>query len=143
MIFDGTLKFSDNQNLATTGETVSTNTWDRGRGAGRLYGNRIRIAAFAVNDPALTSATTLTVKIQASTDNSEWVDKYTVDVGGDELAAGKPIVEGIPVLLTTGERYVRINYNLSGTAATTAPAVTAFVAMDGTQHADHEFVLKD
>lgn len=142
MIFDGTLKFSNKQRINTSGATVSENTWDRGVGSGRLFGGRIRIAAFCVNDPNLTSATTVDVKIQSSDDNSTWHEEYSSSVAGDKLKAGSVIIEGFPVTEMADGRYIRLSYEIGGTPATTAPAITAFVAMDGTPFVDHEFSIK-
>lgn len=130
MIFDGTVKFSESQAISATAN--STNTWDRGAKSGRLFNPRMRFVAQVVGAGAGTG--TIQAKIQVSANNSDWTDKYTgLAVTGANAVAGHLLIDGIPALMDTDERYVRINYTVTGTVST-APKVTAFIALDGTPY---------
>lgn len=136
MIFDSTNLFSDSQ--AITATAASTNVIDLGAtgkvvgasanlvrdiGAGRPLPIRIQIVE------AFNNLTSLTVALQTD-DNSGFSSATTVEsvvVPLADLTLGAYVNEIYYVPRGTNERYVRLNYTVTGTAPTTGKVFAGFV----------------
>ena len=136
MIFDHSLLLSDEQ--AITGDAVSTNVIDLGS-AGTPYGSGVALTRdigigsgvpmhVSVNE-TFNNLTSLQVQVQISPDNATW----TTIMGGKVVAAAD-LVAGyqfdVPYQFPRGTkaRYVRLNYDVSGTAPTTGKLTAVPVA---------------
>jgi len=123
MILDKDLIFSSEQ--AITSDAASTNALDLGQG-GDAVGQELAIhAVVTVNFATLTS---LTIKVQTSSDNSNWED---VVLSPAIVAASlKKGAEVFCVRVPKGlKRYVRLYYDVTGSNAT-AGKITAFMCKD-------------
>ena len=123
MILDNELMFSDAQ--AITADAASTNALDLKAG-GDAVGQELTIRA--VVDTTFETLTRLTIKVQTSTDNSNWSD---VVLSPAIVAAS--LVKGAEVFtirVPKGlKRYVRLYYDVTGSNAT-AGKITAFMSKD-------------
>lgn len=135
MIIDGTKMLADN--LTVAGGTTDSDTYDRGEFAGRRFNTRIRIAAQATGlkagaTPGSNDSLQATVKV--SPDNSTWSVKYAgPEISGADLKAGAMLVDGLPLLLDTDERYLKVSFTAAGAGAAGA-TVSAYFCEDGTPH---------
>lgn len=136
MIFDKELLLSDDQ--AITATAASTNYWDRGatgtpiRGAKALdsdAGKGKPIPFSIIVTEAFNNLTSLKVDLEVD-DNSSFSSAkvvQSVTVALADLVQGKKIA---PFDLPVGvdERYVRLNYTVTGTAPTTGKVHAGVVA---------------
>ena len=122
-ILDKLLVFSEDQ--AVTATAASTNAIDLGQG-GDAVGQEPTIRAL-VTVPFAT-LTSLTVKLQTSSDNSNWDDVLlTPAIAAASLVKGKEI---FCVRVPHGlKRYVRLNYVVAGSNAT-AGKVYAYMSKE-------------
>jgi hypothetical protein len=145
MIFDNTLLFSDAQ--AITADAASTNIVDLGN-TGTPYGGRklvadigkgIKIPLFAFVTASFNNLTSLAISIQCD-DNEAFSSPKEVGTrtyalafltAGRELPFPEELMEGID------ERYVRLFYDVTGTAPTTGAITAGVVAARQTNFARH------
>lgn len=135
MIFDNSLLLSDGQ--AITADAASTNVIDLGA-TGTPYGGAAMTRDIGIGDgvplsvrvtETFNNLTNIVVQVQTSPDNSTW----TTIQGGATVAAAS-LVNGfqfdVPSRFPEGTkaRYVRLFYDITGTAPTTGK-ITAGVVM--------------
>jgi len=135
MIFDNTLLLSDQQ--AITADTASTNTIDL-QGTGSPFGGSAivkdvgrsaRVPLSILVTEAFNNVTSLQVQVQISPDNATW---ETIESGRQiplsALVSGHQVkvIDSLPE--GTNARYVRLFYDITGTAPTTGK-ITAGVVM--------------
>lgn len=138
MIFDNTLLFSDAQ--AVTADAGSTNVVDLGatgtpQGASaalvRDIGKGCKVPLSITVVEAFNNLTTLQISLQ-SDDNSGFASPKTVAMSGQialaDLTAGKQI--DFPDYIPQGanERYLRLYYDVTGTAPSTGKITAGVVA---------------
>lgn len=145
MIFDATLTFSSEQ--AITADAASTNYIDLGA-TGTPYGGSALVRdigpgccipiAICVT-AAFNTLTSLTIQLQVD-DNTSFSSATTVasvTVPLADLTAGK-IIEGLDWIPSgTDERYVRLNYDVTGTNPTTGKITAGIVAARQTNTGKH------
>lgn len=136
MIFDNSLLLSDEQSI--TGDAASANVIDLGT-PGTPYGSSVPLTRdigigsdvplhVSVNE-TFNNLTSLQVLVQTSPDNATW----TTIMGGKVVAAAD-LVTGykfdVPYELPRGTnaRYVRLYYDVTGTAPTTGKITAGVVA---------------
>lgn len=135
MIFDLTLLFSDGQ--AITADAASTNVVPLGA-TGTPYGGSALIRDVGIGrgvpiavsvTESFNNLTSLVVQVQTSPDNSTWT---TIESGATVLLAS--LVAGyqfdVPYELPIGTkaRYVRLYYDITGTAPSTGKITAGVVA---------------
>lgn len=145
MIFDNTLLFSDGQ--AITADAVSTNVIDLGA-TGTPFGGRALVAdfgkgkkipIFAFITETFNTLTSLTVTMEVdSVENfasPKEVASRTFLLA--ELAAGTELSFPEAILEGTNERYLRLNYNVTGSNPSTGKITAGVVAARQTNFARH------
>lgn len=145
MIFDKTLLFSDAQ--AITADEVSDNVIDLGA-TGTPYGGRALVADFGKGtkiplfvfvNTTFNTLTSMTVTLEVdSVENfasPREVASRTYLLA--ELTAGTELSFPDCLLEGTNERYVRLNYNVTGTNPTTGSVTAGVVAARQTNFARH------
>jgi hypothetical protein len=135
MIFDNTLLLSDQQ--AITADAASTNTIDL-QGTGSPFGGSAivkdvgrstRVPLAILVTETFNNLTSLQVQVQTSPDNTTWT---TIESGMTvplaSLTSGYPfkVIDELPE--GTNVRYVRLFYDITGTAPSTGK-ITAGVVM--------------
>lgn len=135
MIFDKTLMFSDAQVI--TADAPSDNTIDLlatgspygGSPINKDVGRSVHVPVSITINEAFNNVTSLQVQVQTSPDNTTWttiesgiVIPLSVLVAGHQVKVIDSLPEG------TNARYVRLFYDITGTAPTTGK-VTAGVVM--------------
>ena len=127
MIFDNSLLLSDDQ--AITGDAASTNVIDLGA-TGTPHGSSVALTRdIGIGDgvplhvsvtETFNNLTSLQVQVQTSPDNATWTT-----IQGGKVVAAADLVAGyqfdVPYEFPEGTkaRYVRLNYDVTGTAPTT------------------------
>ena len=123
MIIDAMLLFSKDQ--AVTATAASTNALDLGQ-AGDAVGQELTIRAIVTQTFA--TLTSLTVKLQTSSDNSNWSDVLL-----SPAIAAASLVKGAEIFCVRVpkglKRYVRLNYTVTGSNAT-AGKIYAFMSKE-------------
>ncbi|KQM18385.1 Bbp16 family capsid cement protein [Novosphingobium sp. Leaf2] len=134
MIFDNTLLLSDNQ--AITADAASTNTIDLIATGSPLGGSPIQkdvgrascVPLAILVTEAFNNITSLQVQVQTSADNATW---ETIESGRQiplaTLVAGHQVkvIDELPE--GTNVRYVRLFYDITGTAPTTGKITAGLV----------------
>jgi hypothetical protein len=121
MIIDRDFMFANAKAVTTTG---NSNVVDMGAG-GDAVGQELTFHNVVGADFA--GLTSLTIKVQTSDDNSSWKDVViSPAVAAADLVAGADVFQ-VRVPKGLG-RYVRLNYNVSGTG--TAGTITSFASKD-------------
>lgn len=137
MIIDSTLVFSNHQ--AITADAASTNVIDTGA-TGTAYGHSSALAAdlgkldnegvqLAINcSEVFNNLTSLKVSLETSADNSTYVEVASRTYLAAELAATGRL--NFPGRIPEGasRRYLRLNYDVTGTNPTTGKIFAAVVA---------------
>lgn len=133
MIIDGALLFSSAQ--AVTATAVSTNVIDLTNARDMGVGDNPALKILAVVTTAMLSAgaTTLTITVEGSTDNSSWtVMASTPAIAKANLTAGAQIMNMDLPRTAPGQalpRYLRLNYTVA-VSNFTAGAITASLVLD-------------
>jgi len=124
MIIDSTAVFSDQQ--AITATAVSTNVIDLG--VSRDVGRGIGLPLLVMVNEDFNNLTSLTVSIQTDSDVAFGTAKNLTEqtIALSDLVAGKNF--DFKVVPTSTDRYLRLNYTVTGTAPTTGK-VTAGITM--------------
>lgn len=124
MIIDSTTVFSEQQ--AITATAVSTNVIDLG--TSRDIGRGIGLPLLVMVNEDFNNLTSLTVSIQTDSDVAFGAAKNLTEqtIALADLVAGKNF--DFKVVPTSTDRYLRLNYTVTGTAPTTGK-VTAGVTM--------------
>jgi len=135
MIFDNSLLLSDGQ--AITADAASTNVFDLGA-TGTPYGGSALTRDIGIGygvplsvrvTETFNNLTNIVVQVQTSPDNSTWT---TIQSGATvalaSLVAGFQFDVPYEFPQGTKARYVRLNYDITGTAPTTGK-ITAGVVM--------------
>lgn len=124
MIIDSTAVFSDQQ--AITATAVSTNVIDLG--VSRDVGRGIGLPLLVMVNEDFNNLTSLTVSIQTDSDVAFGTAKNLTEqtIALADLVAGKNF--DFKVVPTSTDRYLRLNYTVTGTAPTTGK-VTAGITM--------------
>lgn len=139
MLFDNNL-FSDGQ--AVTADAASTNYWDFGANgtpkgnAGALVGDvgNSELEIMVVVTEAFNNLTSLQLSIQMD-DNTSFSSATTLALGGAIPLAS--LVKGYKFRAPCGipqgatERYIRLYYDITGTAPSTGKVTAGFVAARG------------
>lgn len=124
MIIDSTNLFSDQQ--AITATAVSTNAIDLG--VARQVGAGTAIPLLVQVNEDFSDLTSLTVAVQTDSDEAFGTAKTLTEqnIALADLSAGKQF--DFKVIPTGTDRYIRMNYTVTGTAPTTGK-ITAGVTM--------------
>lgn len=145
MIFDNTLLFSDAQ--AITADAASTNVVDLGN-TGTPYGGRKLVADFGKGhkiplfvfvNATFNNLTSLTVQVQTDSVENFATPKEVASKTYllADLTAGKELSFPAELLEGVDERYVRLFYDVTGTAPTTGAITAGVVAARQTNFARH------
>jgi len=135
MIFDNTLLLSDQQ--AITADAASTNTIDLiatgspfgGAPIVKDVGRTANVPLAIVVTEAFNNLTSLQVQVQTSPDNSTWttiVSGMSVPLGTLTSGYSFKVIDSLPE--GTSARYVRLYYDITGTAPTTGKITAGVVA---------------
>jgi len=141
MIFDNTLLLSDQQ--AITADAASTNTIDLiatgspfgGSPIVKDVGRSVRVPLAILVTEAFNNITSLQVQVQTSPDNATWT---TIESGTQiplsVLASGHQVkvIDELPE--GTNVRYVRLFYDITGTAPTTGKITAGVVTARQTNY---------
>lgn len=145
MIFDNTLLFSDAQ--AITADAASTNVVDLGATGTPFGGNQLtrdigkghKVPLYLYVTETFNNLTSLTVTVQVDTVENFASPKEVVSktYALADLAAGEKLA--MPDCIPEGadERYLRIYYDVTGTAPTTGAITAGVVAARQTNMGDH------
>lgn len=145
MIFDNTLLFSDGQ--AITGDAASTNVVDLGStgtpyGGNQLtadFGKGTKIPLYLYVTATFNNLTSITIQLQKDTvenfASATNVWEHTVVLA--DLTAGSKI--SLPDYLPEGvdQRYLRLNYDVTGTDPSTGAITAGVVAARQTNDGNH------
>lgn len=136
MIFDKTLMLSDEQ--AVTADAPSTNVIDliapgtpfgSTQPINKDVGRAVRVPLAIVVGETFNNATSLAVQVQTSPDNATWntiLTAQTVPLADLKAGYSFKVIDELPE--GTNGRYVRLFYDVTGTAPTTGK-ITAGVVM--------------
>lgn len=133
MILDKLLEF-DATGTAITVTAASTNVVDLGVARDMGAGDDPSLVIFFTAITALLSAgaTTLTVDVQGSTDNSSWTSMVSTGaIGKASFTAGAKISLDVPRLIPgqSKPRYLRLNYTVA-TGPFTGGTIAAYMVLD-------------
>ncbi|NOW44159.1 hypothetical protein FHW96_000286 [Novosphingobium sp. SG751A] len=142
MIWDNTLIFSTNQ--AVTADAASTNVLDLGK-TGAPFGGSAIVRDLGVGNEVPISVlvtetfnnlTSMNVKVDRSPDNATWTTVYqSGEVPLANLVAGYQFKCPAELDLGVNARYVRLYYDITGTAPTTGKITAGVVAARQTNSA--------
>lgn len=141
MIFDNTLLLSDQQ--AITADAASTNTIDLlatgspfgGSPINKDVGRSVHVPLAILVTEAFNNLTSLQVQVQTSPDNATWT---TIESGTQiplsVLTSGHQVrvIDSLPE--GTNARYVRLFYDVTGTAPSTGKITAGIVAARQTNY---------